>query len=121
MANSNLLTLFLLLIIGYGILYFRERKYLENFNNKRFNPDGSPNEKIAYPPEKPYLMNEIDDLDDYELSLVFKNQGSREASKKQISDAMTRYPIDWSVQGQDSQYFQDNEVEYERHFSSKEP
>lgn len=115
MANSNLITLFLLLIISYTILYFRGRKYLEHFNDKRFNPDGSPNENmVIYPPEKPYLLNEIDDLDDYELSQVFQNQGSKEASKKQISDAMTRYPLDWSVQGPASQYFQDNQIEYEK-------
>ena len=59
-------------------------------------------------------MNPIDDLDDYELSLVFQNQGSKVASKKQISDAMTRYPMDWSIQGPDSQYFQDEQAKYEK-------
>jgi hypothetical protein len=120
MANSNLITIFLLLVIGYIVLYFGGRKYLEHFDDKkdeRFNPDGSPKDDInmvVYPPEKPYLMNPIDDLDDYELSLVFQNQGSKVASKKQISDAMTRYPMDWSVQGPNSQYFQDNEEQYQK-------
>jgi hypothetical protein len=123
MANSNLMILFMLLIFGYFVLYFGGRKYLEKFQNNdydgqpRFNPDGSPNEQqnmMIYPPEKPYLMNPIDDLDDYELSLIFKNQGSKTASKKQISDAMTRYPMDWSVQGPDSQYFQDNQAQFEK-------
>jgi hypothetical protein len=120
--NSNLTLLFLLLIMGYFVLYFGGRKYLENFKGDydgqpRFKPDGEPNEQMnmmIYPPEKPYLMNPIDDLDDYELSLVFKNQGSKVASKKQISDAMTRYPMDWSVQGPDSQHFQDNQAQYEK-------
>ena len=120
MANSNLITIILLLVIGYIVLYFGGRKYLEHFDDKkdeRFNPDGSPRDDInmvVYPPEKPYLMNPIDDLDDYELSLVFQNQGSKVASKKQISDAMTRYPMDWSVQGPNSQYFQDNEEQYQK-------
>ena len=122
MANSNLITIFFLLILGYFVLYFGGRKYLEKFQNDydgqpRFNPDGTPNEQqnmMIYPPEKPYLMNPIDDLDDYELSLVFQNQGSKTASKKQISDAMTRYPMDWSVQGPNSQYFQDNEADFEK-------
>jgi hypothetical protein len=123
MANSNLMILFMLLIVGYFVLYFGGRKYLEKFQNNdydgqpRFNPDGTPNEQqnmMIYPPEKPYLMNPIDDLDDYELSLVFQNQGSKVASKKQISDAMTRYPMDWSVQGPNSQYFQDNEEQYQK-------
>lgn len=123
MANSNLITIFFLLILGYFVLYFGGRKYLEKFvpndydNQPRFKPDGAPNEQqnmMIYPPEKPYLMNPIDDLDDYEMSLVFQNQGSKTASKKQISDAMTRYPMDWSVQGPNSQYFQDNEAEFEK-------
>ncbi len=123
MANSNLMILFLLLIIGYLVLYFGGRKYLEKFvpndydNQPRFNPDGSPNEQqnmMIYPPDKPYLMNPIDDLDDYELSLIFQNQGSKTASRKQISDAMTRYPMDWPVQGPDSQYFQDNQAQFEQ-------
>lgn len=122
MANSNLMILFMLLILGYFVLYFGGRKYLEKFvpndydGQPRFNPDGTPNEQqnmMIYPPEKPYLMNPIDDLDDYELSLVFQNQGSKTASRKQISDAMTRYPMDWSVQGSNSQYFQDNQAEFE--------
>jgi len=123
MANSNLMILFMLLILGYFVLYFGGPKYLEKFQNNyydeqtRFNPDGTPNEQqnmMIYPPDKPYLMNPIDDLDDYELSLVFQNQGSKEASRKQISDAMTRYPMDWSVQGPNSQYFQDNQAQFEK-------
>lgn len=120
MAASNLMIIFLLLIFAYFVLYFGGRKYLERFEaapSKRFNPDGSPKEEqnmMVYPPEKPYLMNPIDDLDDYEMSVVFQNQGSKEASKKQISDAMTRYPMDWSNQPPDSQYFQDNQVKFEQ-------
>jgi hypothetical protein len=124
MANSNLITVFFLLILGYFALYFGGRKYLEKFeshgqddNSQRFNPDGTPKNDlnmIIYPPEKPYLMNPIDDLDDYELSAVFQNQGSKEASRKQISDAMTRYPMDWSVQPPNSQYFQDNQAQFEK-------
>jgi hypothetical protein len=117
MAASNLMIIFLLLVFAYFVLYFGGRKYLERFESKRFNPDGSPKEEqnmMVYPPEKPYLMNPIDDLDDYEMSVVFQNQGSKEASKKQISDAMTRYPMDWSNQPPDSQYFQDNQAKFEQ-------
>lgn len=112
---DNLIILLILLIFGYFVLYFGGRKYLERFENERFKSDGEPNtdmNKTIYPPEKPYIMNPIDDLDDYELSVVFQNQGSKQASKKQISDAMTRYPIDWSMQGSASQYFQENQAEF---------
>ncbi len=106
------------------MLYFGGRKYLEKFQNDytqpRFKPDGEPNEQqniMVYPPEKPYLMNPIDDLDDYELSVVFQNQGSKTESRKQISDAMTRYPMDWVVQGPNSQNFQDNQSQFEKKVS----
>jgi hypothetical protein len=107
MAYSNLTVLFSLLVFSYIILYFRGHKYFEHFDT-----DSKKKNKTA--PETPYLKNPIDSVDDYELSLVFQNQGSKEVSKQQISDAMTRYPIDWSVQGPDSQHFQDNQVQYEK-------
>jgi len=107
MVEPNLLILIILLLFGYTILYFGGRKYLENFSN----------EKTTYspitPPEMPYSMKPIDNVDDYEYSSVFQNTGSKEASKKQYSDAMTRYPMDWSVQGPNSQYFQENQSKYE--------
>lgn len=122
MANFNLILIFLLLIFAYFVFYFGGRKYLERFESERFNPDGSPKEgqnMSVYPPEKAYLMDPINNLDDYELSLVFQNQGLKEASKKQISDAMTRYPMDWSNQPPDSQYFQDNQAKFEQQLAEK--
>ena len=105
---SNLIILIVLLIFGYAALYISGRKYLEHFEVNSNMPN------IDYMPEMPYLTKPIDNVDDYELSLVFQNTGSKETSKKQISDAMTRYPLDWSVQGPDSQYFQENQEKYEK-------
>lgn len=123
MYNLNLMILLLLLILGYFVLYFGGRKYLEKFqtndydNQPRFKPDGEPNTPInttVFPPEKPYSLSPIDSLGEYEVGNVFQNQGSKTASKRQISEAMTRYPMDWSVQGTGSQYFQDNQAEFEK-------
>lgn len=126
---NTLITIFLWLTLIYLVLYFGGRKYLETYQDsaatavdasdpvKRFHGDGSPvtvlNKTVSLP-EKPYLMNPINDLDDYELSLVFQNQGSKVDSRKQLSDAMTRYPMDWSSQPPNSQYFQDNQAEFEK-------
>jgi len=127
---TDMITIFLILILVYFALYFTGRKYLETYQDaaakpaftangdpiKRFHGDGSPETNLnttVYPPEKPYLMNPIDDIDDYELSLVFQNQGSKTESRKQISDAMTRYPMDWAVQPPNSQYFQENQANFE--------
>jgi hypothetical protein len=127
----NLTILFGLLIISYFVLYFGGRKYLEHFNDdteKRYDDEGKPIERqnmVIYPPEKPYTMDPIDSLDDYEVAAVFQNQGSKEASRKQISDAMTRYPMDWSVQPPNSQYFQDNQEKFykevEENFNNPPP
>jgi hypothetical protein len=111
---DNLFITFLLIIVGYCTLYFSGRKYLERFEN-RFHANGAPVESAkqiqARSPENAYSM---DRSDTYDVSAVFNNQGSKQASKKQLSDAMTRYPLDWSAQGQGSQFFQENQEKYER-------
>ena len=110
---ENLYIILLLIIIGYFALYFGGRKYLETFNGQEKFLDSEPdiqdpselNKDMQYPSE----LNK----DTYELSQIYNNQGSKTASKKQISDAMTRYPLDWSVQGPNSQIFQENQAKYE--------
>jgi hypothetical protein len=112
---ENIYIVSLLLLIGYVALYFSGRRYIEGFG-ERFNRDGSPvtdAEQLAMPtspdnPEKVYSV------DTYDASAVFANQGSKPASKKQLNDAMTRYPLDWSVQGAGSQKFQEGMALYEK-------
>ena len=103
-----LLTILALLILGYIVLYIGGNKYLETFQNQTQQLNDTP------VPEKPYATMPINDIDEYEISAVFQNQGTKEASQKQISDAMTRYPMDWSAQGPNSQYFQENQAQYEK-------
>jgi hypothetical protein len=106
-----------LLVLGYFVLYFTGRKYLETFQegatNDRRKPDALLNQTV-YPPEKPYTKRPIYDLDDYEYSMIFQNEGSKEISKRDINDAMSRYPLDWTVQPPDSQYFQENRAQFEK-------
>jgi hypothetical protein len=59
-----------------------------------------------YVPGQPYATDPIDDLDDYEYSMIFKNEGSRVAGKREISDAMSRYPLDWSNRPPSDEKFQ---------------
>jgi len=109
-----LLTILALLILGYIVLYIGGRKYLETFESEEHYSDKNQIKPSGDVPEKPYATVPINNMDEYEVTSVFQNQGSKEASKKQISDAMTRYPMDWSVQGPDSQYFQENQAKYEK-------
>jgi hypothetical protein len=114
MEISMTFTILFLLVLAYFVLYVGSRKYLEDYNDykgDRFNEDGSPNTNPnASLPEKSYPLQPT--VDEYEVSAVFQNEGSRGASQQQINDAMTRYPIDWSVQGPNSQHFQENMVQY---------
>lgn len=114
MATSNMMLIGILFILGYIVLYAGGRKYLEAFesNDKRFRGDGTPNTKAMSIPEMPYTMKPINKLDEYEISDVYNNRGSKEASKKQISDAMTRYPMDWPSRGPDSQTFQEEQAKF---------
>ena len=122
---ENLYLILLLIVLGYFALYFSGRKYLEQFNlesnesfkenfTNRFNKDGTPITdatmiQSSTLPENAYSM---DQRDTYEVSQVFNNQGSKTASKQQLSDAMTQYPMEWSAQGSNSQYFQENQEKY---------
>ena len=103
-SSMILQTFFLVSLIGYLVLYLSGRKYAETFQDQ--------SARTVAPPEKPYNKEPIDSLDQYELSAVYQQQGSKEATKQQLDQAMTRYPMDWSVQGQGSQYYQENEEKY---------
>ena len=114
MEGSISYTIVILLLIGYIAIYLGSRKYFETFQDsasqgKRFDQDGNPNTNASLP-ENPYPTQP--DVDEYEVSAVFQNQGSREASQQQISDAMTRYPLDWANQGPASQTFQEKQIQY---------
>lgn len=108
-------TILLVVLIGYLVLYLSSRKYLEAFDmpaspaDPRTSP--APATPIS-PPEKPYSKKPIDSLDQYELSAVYQNQGSKEASQEQLNQAMARYPMDWSQQGQGSQHYQEQAAQY---------
>jgi len=121
MGSTIFITILLVVILAYFVLYFTGRKYLENFDadNTTKNPDEILNQTV-YPPDKPYITSPINDLDDYELSVIFQNQGDKEASKKQISDAMSRYPLDWSNLPQNSQVFQENQQAFLEQQKQKE-
>jgi hypothetical protein len=89
----------------------QERHYEEEPNYETPAPF---RQRGSKPPEKPYATDRIESVDEYDLAAVYQNQGSKLASKKQISDAMTRYPMDWATQGPNSQYFQENQAQYEK-------
>lgn len=106
-------TLLLVALVGYLVLYLSGRFYIEPFSSSSSSssPYPPPGSRLT-PPEKPYSKQPIDSLDQYELSAVYQNQGSKEASQQQLNEAMARYPMDWSQQGQGSQYYQEQAAQY---------
>jgi len=103
----SIILIFLLLAIGYFVLYFGGRRYLENFKTQ----DNLHRDWSQMLPDMPYTISPIDNIDNYEVSAVYQNQGSKEVSKQQINDAMTRYPLDWAGQGPASQFHQENQTQ----------
>jgi hypothetical protein len=57
-------------------------------------------------PDRPFVDDPIDDLDDYEVSLVFQNEGDRKAGRAAINAAMSRYPLDWTNRPPSDEKFQ---------------
>lgn len=57
-------------------------------------------------PAKPYEDTPINSVDDYEYSLIFRNEGDRAMTKKTRDFLMSQYPRDWSVQPPSSELFQ---------------
>lgn len=116
MAYSMPLVLVSLILIIVSILFVGNLMYARD-SSKKDGKDGKDEKKSGkepeYLPEKPYLKDPILSVDDYEYSLVFKNEGSREASKREINDAMSRYPVSWTVQPPSSQYFQEGKEHFE--------
>jgi hypothetical protein len=106
---ENLYIILVLVALGYVAFYISGRKYLERFEN----PKTTKTTTMSGPIMQPGNYTDEYNQDAYEISQVYQNQG-KEASKKQISDAMTRYPLDWSVQGPGSQMFQENQARYEK-------
>jgi hypothetical protein len=106
------------------VLYITGRYYLIHPNQESFQSQDAKDARIAqehapsvydttavrtdFLPEPPYVSNEkpILKLDDYEYSMIFQNEGSRESGKRAISDAMSRYPLDWTKKPPSDQEFQ---------------
>jgi hypothetical protein len=66
--------------------------------------------------QKPYTQAPIQNVDDYEYSMIFKNEGDRAMTKKTRDFLMSQYPKDWSVQPPSSDLFQQGLQAYNEGF-----
>lgn len=68
--------------------------------------------------DSPFAQTPINDVDDYEYSLVFKNEGDRGMTKQTRDLLMSQYPRDWSVQPPSSDLFQQGLQAYKEGFEN---
>lgn len=54
---------------------------------------------------KPYYDKPINDVDDYEYSMVFDNENDRELTKELRNKLMSQYPMDWTTNPPSSSNF----------------
>ena len=71
--------------------------------------------------DKPYTTSPIMNVDDYEYSMVFKNEGDRGITKKKRDALMSQYPMDWTVQPPNSSTFQHGLAVYRESFKNPPP
>ncbi len=105
----------ILLLLIVGGVYFGS-KYLEKKEIKEIKKEvkkeiqsGKTNEVVVYQDggnAAPYATTPIMDVDDYEYSMVFQNEGDRGITKAQRDRLMSQYPMDWSTQPPSSAQFQ---------------
>lgn len=63
--------------------------------------------------ERPYALDPIRSVDDYEYNMVFQNEGNRGITKRQRDALMARYPMHWTTQPPSSELFQQGLAAYE--------
>jgi hypothetical protein len=54
-------------------------------------------DKILDTDTKPFYDKDINDIDDYEYSMIFDNENDREITKELRSKLMSQYPMDWTT------------------------
>lgn len=122
--------LFALVVIGYIVLYVSGRKYLETFQNP--NSMTGPTAGQIYPVQPPTTVpsdaitvsskpgrvvmestsldpvanDAINDLDDYEYSMVYQNESDRELSQALRNKLISQRPMDWAGLPPSSEKFQ---------------
>lgn len=67
----------------------------------------------------PYDTSPINSLDQYELDIIFKNEGDRELKQTQINQMTRRWPLDWANLPPSASRFQSEQAKYIEGFSNK--
>jgi hypothetical protein len=126
--DSVTFVMILVVVIGGYYLYSRAWRHPEGFSSSTDNLTAQATaqkkgEEIVVEEEinKPYATDSIRGVDDYEYSLVFKNEGDRAMTKATRDALMAKYPMDWSTQPPSSQGFQNGLAALKEAFANPTP
>lgn len=65
----------------------------------------------------PFTIAAINDVDDYEHTLIFKNEGEKALTKANRDRLMSAYPMDWSTQPPSSSHFEQGLAQFKSDLS----
>jgi hypothetical protein len=104
------------LVVAYILLYFRNLRPIKETFQEPVGGQLEPQEntpcrggsRVIMEQEiaAPYAKAVINGLDDYEVNLVFANEGEKALSQQQINRLTAQYPLDWSTLPPNSARFQ---------------
>jgi hypothetical protein len=115
----------LIVIVGgvyFGATYLKTPRYTVKEEEIIRIKDVSKNEVVVYQDggeTAPYATTPIMNVDDYEYSMVFQNEGDRAITKAQRDRLMSQYPLDWSTQPPSSAQFQKGVEAFENEQTEK--
>lgn len=84
--------------------------------NKSESFDDPPQETTVSPP---FTIAPINEVDDYEYSLVFKNEGEKPITKANRDLLMSAYPMDWSTHPPSSAVFEQGFADFVQDLAEK--
>lgn len=110
------ITILLVLVSIYILVQYYPRK--EQFAEPEHS-QGQGQKPVEVQP--PFTIAPINDLDDYEHTLIFKNEGTKGITKANRDLLMSSYPMDWSTQPPSSAAFEQGLADFKNDLASRTP
>ena len=102
----------IIVLCGFILIQCAPMKPKETFEEK-----GQVNLEVAVTP--PFTIAPINEVDDYEHTLVFKNEGEKGMTKATRDLLMSAYPMDWSTHPPSSSIFEQGHADFVNDLSTK--
>ncbi len=106
---------------GYEELTGEKNFWKATFSTESKEPEQDRNLVLEQEVEKPYALDQIRGVDDYEYNMVFQNEGDRGITKRQRDALMAQYPMHWTTQPPSSELFQQGMASFRESFANPAP